>query len=90
MCDVRRTKHKKGISQLQLIPFLFCLEPVSYTHLDVYKRQSHNRRLSDDDPVAVIDEQSPADGGSGVYLYAGLSGGALRNPPCQKIMLPHI
>ena len=41
-------------------------------------------RLAEDDAHAVVDEQAPADPGTGVDLDAGLMPAALADPPCQK------
>ena len=41
-------------------------------------------RLAEDDAHAVVDEQAPADPGTGVDLDAGLMPTALADPPCQK------
>ena len=54
-----------------------CSDPVSYTHLDVYKRQSYNRvgryvfrhHRSGGDNGVVTHGHTPQDGGVGAYPY---------------------
>ena len=50
-------QHDDILTEIDVIEICECLEPVSYTHLDVYKRQEYDYLLNSDKQLDLLDKR---------------------------------
>ena len=54
VCEINQITGCISALSIPNIVYIMCKEPVSYTHLDVYKRQGHDKMLSFEDIVRIV------------------------------------